>query len=205
MKRMVRQLGKGGFTLIEVLVTLILLAVLVAAVFPVVTQQSEQGDPVRVANDLASVRTAVGQFRLNVRPDYPGDLEDLVFQPSTDVGTDATFKGAAYSNASNWNGPYLDISLTENEMSPPDTNGFYTAFGGQIDGELKCLDATGVSPITPTSNCAAGNFVAAELKYISSSEANLLEEQIDGNTTANTTGKFRHSGNTAYYIVGPFF
>lgn len=209
MKRMVRQLGKGGFTLIEVLVTLILLAVLVAAVFPVVTQQSEQGDPVRVANDLASIRTAVGQFRLNVRPDYPGDLEDLVFQPSSDVGTDATFKGVAYSNSSSWNGPYLDISLTENAIAPPDSNGFFTAFGGEIEGNLQCLPATGVATIANAS-CTSGNFVAVEIQGLSAAEAALLEEQIDGGTSANTSGKFRFdTGGSApipgFYVVGPFF
>jgi prepilin-type N-terminal cleavage/methylation domain-containing protein len=47
--------GQAGFTLIEILVALILISLLVAAVFPVVTQQARQADAPRLANDLTNI------------------------------------------------------------------------------------------------------------------------------------------------------
>lgn len=203
MVRTVTKLGREGFTLIEVLVTLILLAVLVAAVFPVVTQQSEQGDPVRVGNDLASIRTAVGQFRLNMRPDYPGDLEDLVYSPSTGAG-DVNVTTTAYANEDEWNGPYIDLGIAEAGVA---TDSVSTAFGGRFANDFKCLGSGSTVAEIANASCAKGDFIAVRIDGIADgSESDLLEEQIDGNDTADQAGKFRHDGvSTAYYIVGPYF
>ena len=73
-----RRIGRDGFTLIEVLVTLLLLSLLAAAVFPVITQQVSRGEPVKASQDLSSIRTGIETFSLNVRPSYPGDLDDLI-------------------------------------------------------------------------------------------------------------------------------
>ena len=52
--------NRPGFTLIEVLVTLVLVGLLVAFVFPVVSQQVDEADPPRAANDLANLVVAQG-------------------------------------------------------------------------------------------------------------------------------------------------
>jgi prepilin-type N-terminal cleavage/methylation domain-containing protein len=189
--------GRDGFTLIEVLVTLILLAVLAAAVFPVVTKQSDDADPVRVAGDLASVRAGVEAFRLDMRPDYPLLLTDLVTEPAS--GADA-LDGADYAgiDADKWKGPYLDVSETPIE----------TGFGGQIADRLVCL---GEADAIASASCAEGNVVAVKVLQVDSTENKTLEMAIDGtDATIDATGKLRRfingaGADTVYYVVGPFF
>jgi type IV pilus assembly protein PilE len=206
MKSNVTRRGRDGFTLIEVLVTLILLAVLAAAVFPVVTQQSDQGDPVRVASDLAAMRTGVEQFRLDVRPNYPQDLEDLVYPLS--VQSDQALGSTAYSNPTKWKGPYIDAGLTEviSATPSPSTQTIGTAFDALIQPALVCVDPTGSAAVT----CAVNKFVAIEVTQLDSVEARKLEGQVDGTAGGvNQTGKFRYPAATntglAFYVVGPFF
>src|ERR1044071_2473051 len=68
---------RRGFTLIETIVTVGLLAVLAAFVVPSVLRKADSADPVKVANDLNSISTAVPQFVSDVKGAVPGDLEDL--------------------------------------------------------------------------------------------------------------------------------
>src|SRR5450759_4536121 len=51
--------NRGGFTLIETIVTVGLLAVLAAFVIPTVIQKAGAGDPVKVASDVTAIRTAL--------------------------------------------------------------------------------------------------------------------------------------------------
>ena len=203
--------NRSGFTLIEVLVTLILLAVLAAAVFPVVTQQSAEADPVRAANDLGSIRSAVESFRLNVRPEFPGDLEDLAFAPATTV--EASVDGTVYGTSlpSEWNGPYLDVALTTAAGAQQTGHAFETAFGGDVQNDLVCVLATGV-PIANQAACTQGTHsVGAKVTGWSLDQFNEIDALVDGTASA-TTGKLRFvdldtSGTpeTAVYIVAPYF
>ena len=205
--------NRRGFTLIEVLVTLILLAVLAAAVFPIVTQQSDQGDPVRVASDLGSIRSAVEQFRLDVRPSWPGDLEDLAFAPGNSATTDPDLNRTAIGNFAKWNGPYIDAAMTANNTALETGVALTTAFGGEVQSDLVCLSAGITTVDLSTTDCASGNAVAVEIANIDLTEARKLEEIIDGGdgTAVNLTGKFRHDGTatpaatTAFYVVGTYF
>ena len=207
MKQNVTGRGRQGFTLIEVLVTLILLAVLAAAVFPVVTKQSDSADPVRAASDLAAIRAGVEAFRLDVRPNWPADLEDLAYKP---VAGDPDLNGNAFDHADKWKGPYLDVALTEENSVRDTTVSFTTGFDGEIQSDLVCLSA-GITPVTnwpASADCANGNVIAVEIQELSALEAEKLEASIDNSSTLNLTGKFRHAGGSAtvgYYVVGPFF
>ncbi|HXG70160.1 MAG TPA: prepilin-type N-terminal cleavage/methylation domain-containing protein [Gemmatimonadaceae bacterium] len=102
---------KAGFTLIEVLVTVVIIGVLAAVIIPAITNQIGAADPARVAEDLANVRTGIETFSLNVRPRFPGDLDDLA-NPITVADQD--IKGAVYSTPGNtnaWNGPYISATV----------------------------------------------------------------------------------------------
>jgi prepilin-type N-terminal cleavage/methylation domain-containing protein len=203
MKQNVTGRGRQGFTLIEVLVTLILLAVLAAAVFPVVTKQSDSADPVRAANDLAAIRAGVEAFRLDVRPNWPADLEDLVYAPAA---AEPDLNGDTFDHADKWKGPYLDAVLDTANAAVATGLAFTTGFDGEIQNDLVCL-ADGITAAAAGA-CANGDVIAVEIQGLSALEAAPLEASIDNNTTLNLTGKFRHDGGSTtvgYYVVGPFF
>ena len=100
MTRLVRR----GFTLVEVVVTVIVVSVIAAVVIPVVIRQITAADPARVQQDLQGIRTGIEVFALNMRPHYPGDVEDLVNTP----GDDNDLTGVSYTTADAWRGPYLE-------------------------------------------------------------------------------------------------
>jgi prepilin-type N-terminal cleavage/methylation domain-containing protein len=207
MKQNVTGRGREGFTLIEVLVTLILLAVLAAAVFPVVTKQSDSADPVRAASDLAAIRAGVEAFRLDARPNWPADLEDLAYAP---VAGDPDLNGNAFDHADKWKGPYLDVALDTANAAVATGLAFTTGFDGEIQNDFVCL-STGITPLAnwpASADCANGNVIAVEIQELSALEAEKLEASIDNSAALNLTGKFRHAGGTTtvgYYVVGPFF
>jgi len=209
---------RAGFTLIEVLVTLLLLALLVAVTFPVITQQMDQGDPAKAANDLANIRTGIEMFHLNVRPVYPGDLEDLVFAVST--AGDADINGNAYSSgqANRWNGPYVDATTTEAGAASGAV--IETGFGGDIDLDFALYDLENDCPEggTAANGCTADFdatnrlFLALQVNNLDgTTEAPEINDLIDGEseTTPSAQGKLRWNdyvvnGTTVvYYLAVP--
>jgi prepilin-type N-terminal cleavage/methylation domain-containing protein len=205
MSKQIRR-AQAGFTLIEVLVVLILVALLAAAVFPVVTQQLRDGDPVRVARDLGAIKTGVESFNLNVRPAFPGDLEDLAHRVSDTGDTQVT--GAAYNSGhvNRWDGPYIDASLTQGGAEVG--NAIATGYGAMIQNQLTCVGSGAA-----TTTCAAGTFVAASISGLDAEQFNAVNNLIDGTVVASplhlTEGKMRCNlvGGVcapAFYMITPF-
>ena len=213
-----RAVSRAGFTLIEILVTLILLSLLVAAVFPVVTQQLGQADAPRLANDLASVRSGIEAFNANVRKGFPGDLEDLIYEPVTSGtgGGDVDVDGDNYiSQLSNrWNGPYADFTATE-ATSAASGNLFESGFSAFVDYDLTCFNPASGADGDATTSCASGYFVAAKINELTLTDFEKVNELFDGSsetsstTVARTAGKLRCfvSGtecSPAFYLAVPF-
>lgn len=189
MKKVAKMVRKG-FTLIEILVTLLILSILVAILAPGVIGQLGKEDPVRVAEDLTAVKTGISLFALNVRPRFPGDLEDLAFAPST--GGDLDINGSTYSQGAidAWKGPYVDVSIPE--VANNSTESAATGFGGSIFGTFrKCTNATGVD--CPAPSGADKGFVQVLLTGIDATEFEKLNDLIDGEaeTATTNTGKLR--------------
>ncbi len=80
-----------GFTLIELMLVLVILATLAAIVVPRMRGVREDVDRKAAITQIGSLRTAVNMFETQTGH-YPRSLEDLVVQPS---------------DASNWH-PYLE-------------------------------------------------------------------------------------------------
>src|ERR1041384_5156930 len=72
--------NRAGFTLVETVVTVGLLAVLAAFVVPSVIRKADSADPVKVANDLNSISTALQTFTSDMKGLMPGDIQDLTQQ-----------------------------------------------------------------------------------------------------------------------------
>jgi len=99
---MIRKVSKAnvrrsGFTLLEILLVVGLLALLAAFAIPALTQQAE-GAKVKLAEAAIGPNGAISQaidlFKLNTGV-FPEELKDLISKPSDD------------KVASKWNGPYL--------------------------------------------------------------------------------------------------
>lgn len=214
-----RRSARGGFTLIEVLVTLLLLSLLAAAVFPVITRQVSQGEPARTVADLNSIRTGIETFSLNVRPSYPGDLEDLIAPIST---TDQAIRrgsetdGFGTVDSTRWNGPYIDASVI-------DGGTLISGFGVPIRDDFTRFDATNNAPFGSSGFTTVGTsvFVAVQLgtagTQLSAAQFEAINDLVDGDAEPNgpgantswTLGKLRFSNalvtadTVAYYLSVP--
>ena len=94
------QSTQQGFTLVEMLLVLVILATLAAIVYPKVMGRSEQARVTAAKTQIANFKTALDSFEVDTGK-YPigrNGLMDLVQQPRDVVG---------------WHGPYL-------ESIPPD-------------------------------------------------------------------------------------
>lgn len=90
-----------AFTLIELLVVIMIIAILAALIVPRVVNKTSDAKRSKAASDIASLRTAINQFRL-----------DCDRYPTTEEGLESL--RAEPSDVTNWRGPYLDRPL------PPD-------------------------------------------------------------------------------------
>jgi len=212
---------RRGFTLVETVVTVGIVAALAAVVYPTVVKQFDIADPARAAEDLNNIRTAVDAFGVNVRPQHPGDIEDLVFQPSDSAGaTDASSRGTTYTptEIQAWLGPYLGTSV-----APGDPAGnvvvVTTGFGAQILNRLARYDiqAATAGGDTVVSASPAADFIAVLVKGLSAPAFNSVNNLIDG-PSETTDALRRHSGRfrcpgafvtgqeacvSAFYLLAP--
>lgn len=85
---------RNAFTLIELLLVLIILAVLAAVVVPKFTNRSEQAKVTAAKTDISNMETALDAYEL-----------DCGHYPTGDEGLQALVTNA--SNAQDWKGPYL--------------------------------------------------------------------------------------------------
>lgn len=180
--RKVRQRAKRGFTLVETVVTVGIIAALAAVVYPSVVKQFDSADPTRVAEDLGNIRTALEAFGVNVRPQLPHDLEDLVNRPN--LSSDSTSLDALYlsSEQASWNGPYLSVSIPTTAVAY-DTVAT-TGFSARIINRLALFDEqaatlTGGDSV-PAGGASAADFVAVRIPDMSGAAFSAVNSLIDG-------------------------
>lgn len=199
-----------GFTLTEVLVTTVVIGVLAATMLPALMRQTSAADPARLVSELGSIKTGIEIFGNNMRPFFPGDLEDLVNAPSTDVLVDANIAGPAYTNVNRWKGPYVQQTIAEQLAPMTGPSPWRAGANGAYEADLGLCEVTAV-----TATCTApaagspGAFVAVQMTNLSLTEATELNTMIDGSAeaTPGTIGLFRFDatdGTPAFYYVVPF-
>jgi general secretion pathway protein G len=101
---------RRGFTLIEILLVMTIIAILAAIVIPKMVGRSEQARQTAAHADLSSIKTALAAYEVD-SGGYPKSLQDLIQQPG---------------NAKNWHGPYL-----ENLPQDPWGNPYVYTFPGR--------------------------------------------------------------------------
>jgi general secretion pathway protein G len=83
--------GRGGFTLVEMLLVLVILATLAAVVIPKLAGRGQQAKQTAAQTDVKNIEGALDAFEVD-NGEFPKDLNSLVEQPS---------------DAKNWRGPYV--------------------------------------------------------------------------------------------------
>lgn len=177
--------SREGFTLIEILVALILIALLLGAVVPAVMNQVAKGDTNRVLEDLDAVSTGAQTFRMDVRR-WPSELEHLVTTISTSDNMLGDGGGTYTTGMVNrWDGAYLDgVSLTPSStlLTGADgaiQNAFSTAF--QLNSET---------------------YLAVAVSDLPASQRTSIDVAVDG-AASDTLGRVRVSGTDLYYLATP--
>jgi general secretion pathway protein G len=101
-----RRANTSAFTLIELLLVLVILAVLAAVVVPRFTNRSEQAKIAATKTDIANIETALDMFETdNGRfPTSEEGLGALLQQPSSLAG---------------WHGPYLKKGMPQDQWQKP--------------------------------------------------------------------------------------
>jgi prepilin-type N-terminal cleavage/methylation domain-containing protein len=199
--RMGEQNKRKGFTLVETVVTVGIIAALAAVVYPTVVKQFDSADPTRVAEDLGNIRTAQEAFGVNVRPELPGDIEDLINRPDGTGATDSTVNRVAYTSAeaTAWTGPYLGISIPSLLLQYGTAT--TTGFGAAIINHTPLYDLQGGTSaagdtLPDASATSLAEFVAVRITGLSGAAFNAVNLLIDGPTEDDVTkrrtlGRFR--------------
>lgn len=198
---------ESGFTLVEVLVTVLILGLLAAVVFPVVVPQVDKADPTKASNDMANIRTGIEMFQLDVRPTEPGDIEDLVndiTQSDADV-TGSTFNSGQVDR---WEGPYVDITIPEIDQASSSSEpvAVTSGFDAPLLNDLYRYNSASSPSDNTTTEPSTGNtdFVALRILDLTSTEFEDLNDQIDEEDEAGsqTNGRLRFDSNPGVDLDG---
>jgi len=124
--------SESGFTLVELVVVMIIIAALAAVIVPRVFTRVEQGRRAKAISDIKSLETALDMYAAdNGQP------------PTTEQGLDALLEPPTSSpEANNWNGPYLKKALPQDPwggeyvyVSPGEHNEDYDIITYARDGQ----------------------------------------------------------------------
>lgn len=97
-----------GFTLVELLVVIVVLAVLAAIVLPKFMNSSARSKESALKSDLKLMRNAISLFQADTGK-FPNSIADLAQTDKTQV-KDAS---GTTVNAADWHGPYLDSVIND--------------------------------------------------------------------------------------------
>lgn len=140
MSRMVSRKHKG-FTLIEMLIVIVVIAILALIVIPRLLGAGRKAKEASLKGDLHQLRNAIQQFEADCG-DYPAALVDLVTEP-----TDATGGSGLDLDLVAWQGPYLRTSQPDTLPEDPFTGATdwdYDAATGNVHSAatLSALDGS---------------------------------------------------------------
>ena len=216
MQSRIRTRRRGGFTLIETIVTVGLIAVIAAFVIPTVVQKAGAGDPVKVQNDLNTVRTAIETFATDVKNGFPHQISTLTAKPTAGVDVFLDSTAMIANQVAVWNGPYMGAT-----MGAAAGDSLPTAYTAYI---MNFLDRYDAITNTPEHNATGGInagfvssntlFASVQVRGLTPAQAKQLNTLFDGmgdgnqGNGSNTTGRFRFGAPAngvvvAYYLASP--
>ncbi len=120
-----RQTSESGFTLVELLLVLVILALIAAVILPSIIGQAEGAKVKAAGTQISRISMAVETFYLDTG-NTPDALEHLVKEPGAVAG---------------WNGPYIRSSLLKDPWSReyqfrnPGEHGDFDIYSYGADGQ----------------------------------------------------------------------
>jgi general secretion pathway protein G len=136
MKRFAQPRAQGGFTLVELLLVLVILALIAGLVLPGIIGKAEGAKVRAAASQISRIAMSVESFYLDTGK-TPDSLDELVDEPGDVAG---------------WNGPYIKRSILkdpwgrEYQFRSPGQHGDFDIYSlgadGQSGGEGKNADIT---------------------------------------------------------------
>ena len=123
-KRNRHNLTQRGFTLVELLLVLVILALIAGLVLPGIIGKAESAKAKAASSQISRISMSVESYYLDTG-NVPSSLDELVNQPS---------------GASGWNGPYIKNSLLKD---PWGRAYIYTSPGEHGDFDIQSLGADG--------------------------------------------------------------
>jgi len=208
---------RSGFTLIETIVTVGIIAVLAAFVVPTVIQKAGVGDPVKVQNDLTTVRTGLETFATDSKAGFPQLLYSLTATPAdTNRLIDST--KISDGEIAKWNGPYIGATITAKTKDSIATG--YTAymmnFVHRYDLADNVPEHDSLGAVNSGFSATKTLFAAVEIHGLTWAQATAINTLIDGagdvnvvSDSSNITGRLRFTKpvtglvKQAYYLASP--
>ncbi len=126
-----RRPGRRGFTLVELLVVIVVLAVLAAIVLPKFMDSGKRSKEAALKSDLKLLRNAIVLFHTDTGY-YPKDLADLAATSAPATGLDSSGTERPIT-ASMWHGPYIQ----ELPKDPIDASDFWYGKSGADIGKVR--------------------------------------------------------------------
>ena len=99
---MIRWRNARGFTLVEIMLVVIIIAVLAAMVVPRFAGRTEQAKIARAKSDVSAIGLALDLYELDLGK-YPNSLPELIAKDPP--------SGFGQESKAQWNGPYLKKGL----------------------------------------------------------------------------------------------
>ncbi len=173
--------GRGGFTLIEIIVALAVMLILAATITPSVLGILDKERVEKGAAVLANLAGAVAKFKSDVTKN-PSRLSELAELITTQKDNSC---GARFSTgeAGNWNGPYINRVIS--------AGGLAMEFGTAQDLMVR----------VPATAAAAGSAGILQIVVtgVSEQDATALNDQVDGDNSS-TLGTVRWSAPSNGYV-----
>jgi general secretion pathway protein G len=128
MSRMANRKSKG-FTLIEMLIVIVVIAILALIVIPRLLGAGRKAKEATLRGDLHQIRNSIQQFEADCG-DYPASIGQLMTVPSGGNGG-----GGIALDVAGWQGPYMrtsDDNLPKDPFTDSSTTWAYTASTGHV-------------------------------------------------------------------------
>lgn len=143
--------SRGGFTILEVLVTILIVTILATMVIPHIVNAAKEAKEANLRSTLQELRNAIAIFHSHTGG-YPAQLEDLMAPRTAPPANGITETGASIGlNINDYQGPYLcpdkpvvpiNVVTSGNVVgtdwlyttTPPDVGDVHAAAGTATDG-----------------------------------------------------------------------